>query len=170
MGLMTVRDGVADDASAVEEVHWASLEAAYKDTLAGWPETGRDRNARLERWRKWLSGPDISIVGSVDGEIVGFCTIRPSEDEDADAALVAEMPTLYVHPDAWRRGYGQALCAEGLSSAAERGFDVLTLWVLEVNTRAHSFYSAFGFLSDGATKVVEDSSKGLVARRYQILL
>lgn len=166
-----VRDGGVHDAAAIESVHYASREAAYSGRVAEWPPEGPDRSGRIALWERWLSNPDIScLVREVGGEIVGFCTVRPSPDPDAPAAVVAEMPTLYVRPDAWRAGHGRALCAAGLDRARERGFRRLTLWVLELNTSACAFYEAFGFESDGVTKIDLSSRDRLVARRYRIAL
>lgn len=112
----------------------------------------------------------MSIIGEVAGDVVGFCTIRASADDGADRAVVAEMPTLYVHPEGWRQGHGRALCAAGVRRAREKSFQSLTLWVLERNTHARHFYSAVGFTLDGARKVVEGTSEDLVALRYRIQL
>ena len=86
--------------------------------------------------------------------------------------VVAEMPTLYVHPDRWRRGYGRALCTAALDRARERGYAELTLWVVDINVEAHGFYTAYGFVEDGATTVDEGGSQEILvtARRYRISL
>lgn len=168
---ITLRDGRIEDADEVEAVHYASREAVYREWVLDWPPIGPDRAGRAALWREWLSDPDVmSIIGEVDGGVVGFCTVRASEDDDADGAVVAEMPTLYVHPDEWRHGHGRALCEAGQRRAREGGFQSLTLWVLEGNTHARHFYSAFGFTLDGASKVVEETSEDLVALRYHIQL
>ena len=117
-----------------------------------------------------LQSGDRVHVGEVEGRVVGFCTIRASEDLDADGVAFAEMPTLYVLPDFWHRGYGQLLCAEGLRQASRRGFIAVTLWVIDVNTRARQFYEQSGFVPDGATKNVEDSNSPTVAHRLRISL
>lgn len=156
------------DAEAVEGVHYDSREAVYKSRVADWPPPGPGRKGRVERWEQWLADPDIScLVGEVDGEIVGFSTIRPSAEDDADGRT-AEMPTLYVRPDSWRRGYGRALCDAALQRARVRGFGTLTLWVVEVNEPAAAFYEALGFTFDGATRVDELPRERLMARRYRI--
>jgi GNAT superfamily N-acetyltransferase len=80
------------------------------------------------------------------------------------------MPTLYVHPDAWHRGCGRALCVEASRRAAERGFLLLTLWSIEKNARAHEFYTAFGFEAEPVTMVVEWPHETLTARRYRLAL
>lgn len=168
---ITLRDGTPDDAEAVEAVHYSSREAVYKDRTADWPPPGLDRAGRVARWRRWLEDPRIvSIVALEAGRITGFCTLRPSGDEDADPALVAEMPTLYVDPHSWGRGLGRALCDEAITRAIAKGFRDLTLWVLEMNTQARGFYEAFGFLPDGHSKVDEATSESLVAHRYRIVL
>lgn len=178
VGALQVREGTIDDAEAVEAVHYAAREAVYDGRVADWPPPGPDRAGRIERWEEWLADPLISsVVGEAEGEIVGFCTIRPSDGEGEDDGggegengRVAEMPTLYVHPDVWHLGYGRALCTAGLERARERGFRALTLWVLEVNERAREFYKEFGFVPDGETKVDEMTTERLVAFRYRISL
>jgi len=165
---LRLRDGLVGDAEAVESVHYSSREAVYAGRVADWPPPGPDREGRIERWKAWLGDPEITcLVGSIDGKIAGFCTIRASQDDGAHAKT-AEMPTLYVDPDHWHLGYGQLLCRAGLDRARELGFQTLTLWVLEVNERARSFYSEFGFIPDGASKVDEHTKERLVAFRYRI--
>jgi GNAT superfamily N-acetyltransferase len=166
-----IRSAVAADAIHVEAVHWASRTAAYQH-IAGWPPTRPTQAERVEIWTEWLTDPEVtSIVAEVDDVVVGVCTIRPSTDADADPVTVATMPTLYVHPDAWHRGYGRALCAEAARRASERGFTVLTLWSIEKNARAHDFYTAFGFVAESMTIVVPDwPYEMLTARRYRLAL
>lgn len=167
---LRIRDGDVRDAVDIETVHFASRQAAYADRVSQWPPAGPDRSGRAARWRAWLSDPSIScLVGDSDGEIVGFCTVRASVDVDAGPS-VAEMPTLYVRPDLWRVGVGRALCEAGMARAAERGFETLTLWVLELNERARGFYQALGFSWDGGEKVDDATSDRFPARRYRIEL
>jgi GNAT superfamily N-acetyltransferase len=166
-----VRSADAADASAVEAVHWASRAAAYAH-INGWPPARPDRAQRVEIWTRWLTDPAVtSIVAEIDGVLLGICTIRPSTDDDADPTVVAAMPTLYVHPSAWRRGYGRALCAEAMRRASARGFSVLTLWSIEGNDRARDFYLAFGFVAEPTTTVAPDwPHERLVIRRYRLPL
>ncbi len=168
-----LRDGRITDAATIEAVHYASREAAYRDRVSDWPPQGLDRPGRVARWERWLSDPVIeAIVAEVGGEIVGFCTLRPSPDEPHEASngagAVAEMPTLYVDPGHFRQGLGRALCDAGVDRARSLGFSELTLWVLEVNENARGFYEAYGFTADGARKVDELTVDKLVAHRYRL--
>lgn len=169
---LDIRDGSAHDAAAVEAVHYASRDAAYRGRVPGWPVEEPDRAGRVQRWRKWLSDPGIiSLIGEVNGKIVGFCTVRPATDSGADPKVVAEMPTLYIHPLWWRRGYGKALCDEALDRVSALGFKELTLWVVDTNTEAHDFYIAQGFRDDLRTKVDAGVRGETVhAYRYRIVL
>jgi GNAT superfamily N-acetyltransferase len=51
---------------------------------------------------------------------------------------------LYVHPDHWRRGIGEAL----LGFARERYPEHLWLYTLQVNVNARAFYEKNGFLAE----------------------
>lgn len=51
---------------------------------------------------------------------------------------------LYVHPDHWRRGIGEAL----LRFAREQPSDHLWLYTLQVNVNARAFYEKNGFIAE----------------------
>lgn len=170
---MQIRPATVADAVAIEAVHFASRDAVYRDRIPNWPRLGPDQPERIERWRAWLSDPAILVlVGERDGKIVGFVTIRASTDENVDPARVAEMPTLYVEPSHWREGVGTELCDAALEEARRRGFSELTLWVVDLNVDARSFYTTYGFTEDGATTVdrVASGEISVSARRYRIVL
>ncbi len=168
---LLLRAGAVRDAERIEAVHWLGLEAAYLGRVRGWPEAPRDIGERVKRWRRWLLASDIDvIVGEVDGKIVGFCTLRPGNDTDLDPVTEGEIPTLYVHPEFWSRGYGRRLCCGALLAAGDRGFVSVFLWVVDVNERARDFYTKFGFSPDGETKLEARSVEPYTASRYRISL
>jgi len=51
---------------------------------------------------------------------------------------------LYIHPDYWRRGIGEAL----LNFAREQSPDHLWLYTLQVNVNARAFYEKNGFVAE----------------------
>jgi ribosomal protein S18 acetylase RimI-like enzyme len=168
---LLLRAGTVADAERIEAVHWSALEAAYLGRVQGWPETPRDTGERVNRWRDWLLASDIDvIVGEVDSEIVGFCTVRPAAANDLDPVTDGEIPTLYVHPEHWSRGYGRSLCSEALRSARDRGFVSVFLWVVDLNERARDFYLSLGFTPDGGTKLEAHAVEPYTASRYRISL
>ncbi len=83
---------------------------------------------------------------------MAFCSFGPSRDPDADQSKVAELVTLYALGSVWGQGIGTGLWLEALKHMRERGFTDVTLWVLEGNDRAVTFYERMGMRFDGKTK------------------
>lgn len=164
-----IRAARPEDARAISDVHQASREALYRGRIPDALIDALTEDERLERWREWLADSTVStLVGEEEGRIVGFSTLRPSQDPDVDGASVGEMPTLYIHPAHWSRGWGTALCSAIERASADRGFRTLTLWVMEMNDRARAFYAHQGFAEDGGKKVAEAPDPiTLLALRYR---
>ena len=77
-----------------------------------------------------------SLVAEQGEDIVGFCTILPASDENA------EIDAIFIEPAAWRRGLGQQLLAAAERQAAATGVSVMSV----VSGRyAEPFYVAQGF-------------------------
>lgn len=169
-GFVRLRDATPADATVIAEVHHASRAAALQDVVPAELFELLSPDERLARWQEWLSDPVwLTVVGEKARRILGFCTVGPSRDPDVDPAVVAEIPTLYVHPSHWRQGIGRVLCAAAVSRAAALGYQQLSLWTLEANRNARLFYTSFGFTPDGATKIDDDPvPTDLVALRLRI--
>jgi GNAT superfamily N-acetyltransferase len=78
----------------------------------------------------------VAVVAELDGEIVGFATVLPRTDGEA------ELEDLFVDPASWRRGVGARLVAEAERRAA--GLGVRSLHVV-AHERARIFYESCGF-------------------------
>lgn len=98
----------------------------------------------LARWECWL-GPDAAkgrrcYVAEVREDIVGVVLAGP----DPEASTTGHLSRLYVHPDHWGTGIGAHLYASAKADLRAR-FDEATLWVLEGNGRARSWYERLGW-------------------------
>jgi GNAT superfamily N-acetyltransferase len=93
------------------------------------------------------------------GALRGVAGAGPARDDDLDRTTTGELYALYVHPDAWGRGYGDALHATALDHLWAEGFSAAVLWVLEGNHRARRFYADRGWREDGARGSFWDSPK-----------
>ena len=104
------------------------------------------------------------MVAESGGNVVGFASHGPSRDEPE----IGELFTIYVFPEAWGMGAGQALMGETLARLRSHGFDEAVLWVLEDNPRTRHFYELAGWRLDGG--VTEQEWLALVVRevRYRI--
>jgi ribosomal protein S18 acetylase RimI-like enzyme len=108
----------------------------------------------LSQWEHWL-GPDRALgrraFAAFGGrEIVGAVLAGP-DPADADEGHLSR---LYVHPGQWGRGIGRQLYDAAVGHLREKGFPTATLWVLERNERARSWYERLGWRPTGERKPV----------------
>jgi RimJ/RimL family protein N-acetyltransferase len=152
---MTVRTATLSDAPKLAEIHVAAWRAAYADHMPAEFLAGQSVEERTAMWQTALSEPSLRTVAvSVDeeGEPMAFCVYGPSRDQDARDTDIGELIAINVHPLAWRKGHGKALCLRVLAHARSQRWPVVTLWVVRGNTRARAFYEKLGFEADGSEK------------------
>jgi RimJ/RimL family protein N-acetyltransferase len=152
---MTVRAATLDDAPKLADIHVAAWRAAYANHMPADFLASLNVEERTVMWQKALSEPSPRAVAvSVDevGDPVAFCVCGPSRDQDAKDTAIGELIALNVHPTAWRKGHGTALCQWVLAHAKSQHWPTVTLWVLRGNDRACAFYETLGFAPDGTEK------------------
>jgi ribosomal protein S18 acetylase RimI-like enzyme len=150
---VTIRWATVEDAGAIADVHIASWRAAYRDLLPAERLAALDLATRTRQWSEWLSagGERRETLAAVrGGEIVGFATLRMPTPDPGEPDDVAEIPALYLRPEARRAGIGRRLVNESLREMRDRGFREAILWMLEGNEPARAFYEATGWRLDGA--------------------
>ena len=123
----------------------------------------------LAQWEQWL-GPDRAtgrrgFVADNGKRLVGVVLAGPDPIEE-DAGHVAR---LYVDPDQWGRGTGTLLYDAAIAHLVARGFREATLWVLEANDRARSWYERLGWRPTGERKATY-APAGIDDLRYRVTL
>jgi ribosomal protein S18 acetylase RimI-like enzyme len=151
---MRVRRAKPADAKGIAAVHVAAWRSAYRGLL---PDEVLDRLSEDEvegRWTERIAAPwgHILVAEQAD-RIVGFAACGETEDGASDRETAGEIYVIYVHPAAWRQGYGTALLEQALRHLRADGFREAVLWVLQGNRPAIALYEAAGFAADGAEKV-----------------
>lgn len=124
---MIVRAAELADLDAMARVHLVSSNTAYgrNDAL----------ERRLRSTRDALTQNDLrSFVAEDGGEVVGVLTVGADE-----------LYAIYVHPDHWGGGAGQALLERAHAALAET-CDEAVLTCLVGNTRARRFYERNGWV------------------------
>ncbi len=146
-----VRPAQSRDARDIAEVHVASWRAAYAGLVPAEKLAELDVDERERTWRDRLASAEASQlrawVAELDGAVVGYAFTIPSTDDDL-APDTHEVAALYTLPHAWGTGAGAALmraCEDGLVAA---GIARASLWCLEGNGRARTFYERGGWTSD----------------------
>jgi ribosomal protein S18 acetylase RimI-like enzyme len=141
-----------DDWKTWRELRLLALEEAayaFGSRLADWQGDGD----REERWRARLSIPGEHLVALLDGRPVGVACGVPADD-----ARVAELISMYVHPDARGKGVGDELIRAVERWARTTGAGTLRLAVMERNAVASALYERHGFRFTG--EVEEELADG----------
>ena len=169
----SVRRATEIDAPAIASLHIRTWQTAYRGQL---PDPFLDRMSesferRAAFWAQQIRErtplPDRAIlVAEEDGDVVGFATCGPSEDDPRDPK-VGEVYAIYVDPDHWDHGHGRALFDAATEVLVNAGFAEATLWVLGTNQRARRFYGIAGWDADGATKTERRGDVALHEVRYR---
>jgi ribosomal protein S18 acetylase RimI-like enzyme len=154
---LTVRSATPADVQAIARVHVDSWRAGYRGLLADALLAGLSVAERELMWRERLTGEyaqhdrrrvDVAVAR---GAIVGFVVAGPNQEQDG-AAQSGEVYAMYVHPDRWSTGVGQALMRAAVDHLVAGGAAQALLWVLASNARARRFYERAGWAWDGRTR------------------
>lgn len=168
LGDVKVRRAEVADAPQIARVHIASWQEGYagivpSDVLANLDVARREgewhevlANGSSENVRTWLAS-------SEEAGVVGFATLGPSRDEDADRRT-SEIYAIYLVPDAWGHGVARELMRTML--AEPEAAHPVTLWVLADNPRARHFYRRHGFTPDGTERLEDFGGARLLEVRY----
>jgi len=145
MASFTIRAARLDDAEELAHVHTRS----WKETYSGlFPDQAWSTESQLRRetmWNDLLTLDDTTtVVAEIDSRIVGLAHARHNRDDPA--LPTEELAMIYVLSCAHGSGAGQALIDSALGGASA------TVWVVERNPRARSFYAKNRFMHDGTVR------------------
>ena len=146
-----IRLAILDDAKYCADIHAKSWLFAYSHIVPN--EIIIEHNARwLMIWNKMLANNKEShYVVTLDDVVIGFLTIAVSRDNDLKGSFY-EIVGLYLSPNYIGLGFGKRTMNWIKEEIKSRGYDKISLWVLEENNRARSFYEKMGFVTDGEIK------------------
>jgi GNAT superfamily N-acetyltransferase len=164
----TIRTAQPNNARVIAEVHIASWKAAYTGLLPPERLAQLDIDERESAWRDRLANSETlqlrAWVATVDDRIVGFASTQPSADEDLTSD-VHELTTLYLLPSVWRSGIGSILLSTAEDALRRAGIRSPSLWLMEGNKGAESFYETRSWKFDRRDTSFRDF--GVAALRYR---
>lgn len=194
---LTIRPATPNDAQAIARIRVQGWRFAYQGLISQGYLDSLSVAEDTERMRGYLSqfpqnsplSRSASVQGSGDGEkqsfilavrddaVLGFCrfSAAPDKTDRAESAVPAgtlngRLHSLYIDPDTLGQGIGYTLMNHALSTFAAWGCERATLWVLEGNSRAISFYERQGWRCTGATKVDQSFGPCLVEHEMAVQL
>ena len=177
---LTIRPATPNDAQAIARIRVQGWRFAYQglisqdylDSLSIAEDTERMCGYLSQLPQNLPPNNLASVQGPNDAEkrsfmlavrddvVLGFChfSAAPNNADRVERAtpggtMNGRLHSLYIDPDALGQGIGHALMNHALSTFTAWGCERATLWVLEGNSRAVSFYERQGWQLTGDTKV-----------------
>lgn len=150
----SIRRANPKDAGAIGKLLIQSWQVTYKDimpeklladlSLAEW-EKG---------WKTHLENTHSEVYVLIkEQEIIGVTEVCLFKECLSQYSNYIEIPVIYLLPNKIGLGYGREMMTKVLSIIECRKAEGVALWVLEKNKRARSFYSKYGFIFAGKTKI-----------------
>lgn len=164
---MTIRTATESDAAEIARIHVDTWRVAYAGIVPDSHLSRLSKKGREKRWARTLSvsTKETRLAVAPDGQVVGWSSFGPSRDNDGQGA--GELYAIYLDHSHWGKGIGRELMDDAVSHLNDDGFASITLWVLQENTQARTFYEKAGFNPDGVSKVIEIDGKKLAELRYR---
>ena len=189
---LTIRPATLNDAQAIARIRIQGWRFAYQglisqdylDSLSAAEDTERMRGYLSQLPQNSPPSRSASVQGS-DGEkrsfmlavrgdaVLGFCRFGAAPDPERavpGGTLNGRLHSLYIDPETLGQSIGHTLMNHALSTFAAWGCERATLWVLEGNSRAISFYKRQGWQCTGATKVDRSFGPCLVEHEMAVQL
>lgn len=164
-----IRLAAPADAPAVARIHVESWKVAYRGIMPDDVIARTDLAYRTRFWTERLATRDWPVfLIDEGGESVAFCQAIATPDADDDAKTVGHITSIHVLPRLRGKGHGRALLDRAFAEFRRRGMTEVTLWVLEGNGPARSFYERLGFRNDGGRKAYPGTDVSEV--RYRIAI
>jgi len=105
-------------------------------------------------WHRQLSGEfaprQVGYVAELSGQLAGVVIASG----DPEMPTFGHIMRLYVEPGAWGLGVGRRLYNCAVAHLQDVGYEHASLWVLEHNERARSWYERLGWSCAGERKPV----------------
>jgi RimJ/RimL family protein N-acetyltransferase len=162
---MTIRKATVDDVRDISRIYALSWKAAYVGMVPQDFLDAIDDDRWVDKFSKDIGDGTLSALMICDSEApVGCAAFGRSRDEKLPDW--GEIVSVYLRPEYFGKGYGQALLGETVATLRGQGFERVYLWVLRENSRARRFYEKHGFEYSGDECTLEIMGEKLVDLRY----
>lgn len=160
-----IKIATISDAETISAIYSQSWKEAYR----GMVPSKYLEELKCDFWtlnfEEWIStGVFTTKIICEKKSPVGAIAYGKSRDEKYKE--FGEIASLYIHPNYYRKGYGNKLLRQAIVELKTRGFEGVYLWVLRENNRARKFYEINGFQNNGDIYEVEIMGEKLIDLRY----
>ena len=165
---MIIRTAAIQDCKSIAEVHVDSWKTTYAGQLPDEHLAQLSVPNREAAWRDSLTKKEHNLLVTTEGDrVLGFVSFGPSRDRDATDNQTGEIYAIYLLPSSQGQGTGKALWNEACRALKDRGFNKVTVWVLDTNLRARHFYERRDCVLDGGQKASLIGGQEVLELRYK---
>ncbi|WP_129595891.1 GNAT family N-acetyltransferase [Anaerophilus nitritogenes] len=162
-----IKDAKLQDAQTISNIYALSWKAAYQGII---PQRYLDQlknNFWVEVFQDWISNNIFKVKQIYENNISVGCIVY-GKARDAMLPKWGEIVSIYIHPDYFRKSYGQKLLDDALADMKKDGYQNIYLWVLQENKNAQLFYEKNGFQCNQDEYNFEIMGKQFTDIRYVI--
>lgn len=165
----SVRLALPKESAVIAEVQrrgWAEQSGPLAQAML----SGVDATAMTEAWHRAITRPPLASCrimvavaenrGDEPQRVVGFASLLPSDDPDADPAVDGMIQDLLIDPQVRRKGHGSRLLNAAVDTLRADGFARATCWVTSTDDQTRNFLTNAGWAADGSHREIgaEDDS------------
>ncbi len=162
---MNIRKATVDDVKDISRIYALSWKTAYVGMVPQDFLDAIDDHRWVDKFRQDIGDGTLSALMVCDGDITVGCAAFGASREEKMPGW-GEIVSIYLRPDYFGKGYGEALLKETVAALREQGHERIFLWVLRDNSRARRFYEKHGFVCSGEESTLEIMGEKLVDVRY----
>ncbi len=146
-GMIAIREARPGDGDVLGEIHATSWGVSH-GPLCTPQVAAAGIEERRAKWHAILDESDDTILlALLDGRPGAFARFGASTSRPG----LAEIHTLFAHPDVWGSGLSAAMLTAALDRLRDVGYDHVHLWTLRDSAQARRFYTKNGFTETGRT-------------------
>ena len=162
---MITRKATVADVKDISRIYALSWKTAYVGLVPQRFLDTIDDERWVEKFRRDIGDGTLQALMICDGDTpVGCAAFGASRDEKMQG--FGEIVSIYLHPNYFGKGYGEALLKATVAALRQQGYERIYLWVLRENARARRFYEKQGFADNGETCTLDIMGEELVDVRY----
>ncbi|WP_161569566.1 GNAT family N-acetyltransferase [Veronia nyctiphanis] len=163
--MISIRKASQADAHDIAIIQTSSWYATYRGLVCDNFLDNFTATSRIAPWQQILGESDSVFIAVEDNQAIGFAHYSATRDADSNSNTTAELTSIYIHPEHYRKGVGSLLINAVENALKGEDFSAVTLWALKGNDGAHQFYLHAGFEPDGSESYLERIKA--TAIRYQ---
>ena len=153
---VSIRQARVDDCPPLAALHLRTALFAYRSIFPSDAPRPKQNDLTLD-WERRLGGlhtPNVRgyVAAAVD-QLAGVIVAGA----DPDHLEMGHITRFYVDAPHWGQGIGRLLYDAAVSHLRQVGYEQASLWVLEGNARARSWYERLGWTCTGERKVAAET-------------